>query len=438
MNGPKGVSLDQNCKKRLVEATTDALKKVSVTNGTYLFNPSTLHLFVIDSILPAQGKQRKKLESYIGEWPFSDFARESLTRFLNDTRAYISDDTPVPLFSLNGFEDVAALSERLVADFDSLPWTYDLTLVLPDAIGKFFLETLGPIRFGESIQLVALDSAHNSEYPLASGNENRDRAIAGGGFLGLMMRPAWPTAEAGLKIRINGFVGYYGVSEPVKEALSTIDSFFGICVALNLLTVSRKYHPSAPRVSMYFHKRREGAWEPLRKYDLDAAQSQTILDLALTQSVEKAPSELRQGNFLWVAERIRKIFADPEVARQIISAAKWLLNSYGTNDAMLAFVQATVALEILLGDNTANESIGLTELLRNRCAYLIAKDHKERQEIKDKFTEIYSVRSKIVHTGKSRLTMHESALLSELRMLGHRVIAREIELLTATNPGAKP
>lgn len=119
------------------------------------------------------------------------------------------------------------------------------------------------------------------------------------------------------------------------------------------------------------------------------------------------------------SKRLKAVFSFPDANRQIISAGKWLLNSYGGSDALLSFVQATVVLEILLGEqNSTGEKLGLTELLRNRCAYLVAKNRSEREEIKNKFDEIYNVRSKIVHTGKSRLKGREWYLLSELRRWG--------------------
>jgi len=73
--------------------------------------------------------------------------------------------------------------------------------------------------------------------------------------------------------------------------------------------------------------------------------------------------------------------------------------------------------------------MGLGELLRNRCAYLIGKSHKQRKQLLDDFKEIYDVRSKIVHRGKSRLNLHERSLFSKLQWMCRRVIQEEIELL---------
>jgi hypothetical protein len=62
-----------------------------------------------------------------------------------------------------------------------------------------------------------------------------------------------------------------------------------------------------------------------------------------------------------------------------------------------------VAMEILLGDKAVSDLMGLGELLRNRCAYLIGDSQTQREEILDEFKKIYEVRCQIVHRGKSRL-----------------------------------
>ena len=97
----------------------------------------------------------------------------------------------------------------------------------------------------------------------------------------------------------------------------------------------------------------------------------------------------------------------------------------------MSFVQSMVVLEILLGDEETSDEIGLGELLRNRCAYLIGKSHQQRSDRLREFKEIYRVRSQIVHSGKSRLTPHERVLFDTLRWMCRRVIHEELSLLEA-------
>ncbi len=75
--------------------------------------------------------------------------------------------------------------------------------------------------------------------------------------------------------------------------------------------------------------------------------------------------------------------------------------------------------------------LGLSELLANRCAYLIANDRKQRDETLANFRRIYETRSKIVHRGKNRLTSEETADLSLLEWMCGRVIQEELGLLSS-------
>jgi hypothetical protein len=88
-----------------------------------------------------------------------------------------------------------------------------------------------------------------------------------------------------------------------------------------------------------------------------------------------------------------------------------------------------VVLEVLLGDKATSDVIGLGQLLRNRCAYLIGKSHEERHTLLRDFDEIYAVRSQIVHRGKAKLNFKERLLNSKLRDICNRVIQREVDLL---------
>ena len=74
-------------------------------------------------------------------------------------------------------------------------------------------------------------------------------------------------------------------------------------------------------------------------------------------------------------------------------------------------------------------TLGLGELLRNRCAYLIGKSHKQREEVLADFRDIYDLRSKIVHRGKVRLHLKERSLFAKLQWMCRCVIQEEVQLL---------
>ncbi|WP_156455720.1 MULTISPECIES: HEPN domain-containing protein [Stenotrophomonas] len=113
----------------------------------------------------------------------------------------------------------------------------------------------------------------------------------------------------------------------------------------------------------------------------------------------------------------------------LVLGAKWLLDSYLGNDRILSYVQATVALETLLGDKAESDVVGIGALLANRCAYMLATSVVERRELLSSIKEIYRVRSKIVHEGQSRLAESQQYRLNQLRRICGRVIEHETKLI---------
>jgi len=134
----------------------------------------------------------------------------------------------------------------------------------------------------------------------------------------------------------------------------------------------------------------------------------------------------------WIRGRLPVLataLRDEEAADKILLASQWLLDGCAGSNELLSFVQTTVAMEILLGEETKSDVIGIGELLRNRCAYLIGKSRTQRDQILKDFDRIYKVRSRIVHRGKSHLTIEETVLLKQLRWMCGRVIDEEIKLI---------
>jgi hypothetical protein len=55
----------------------------------------------------------------------------------------------------------------------------------------------------------------------------------------------------------------------------------------------------------------------------------------------------------------------------------------------------------------------------------------EREELLKDFSEIYAVRSQIVHSGKSRLSASEWRQFNKLKLMCCRVLQEEVKLLSA-------
>ena len=86
---------------------------------------------------------------------------------------------------------------------------------------------------------------------------------------------------------------------------------------------------------------------------------------------------------------------DTSEAKRIKSAIDWYIHSQSTTDFTMSFIQICIGLESVYGDD--NDEGGLTNLLADRCSYLIGKTVSDRKFIKNRFKQIYRMRSKIIH-----------------------------------------
>lgn len=68
-------------------------------------------------------------------------------------------------------------------------------------------------------------------------------------------------------------------------------------------------------------------------------------------------------------DAMSKLFREPQQHAPLLRACRWLYDSHVGEDKLLNFVQAMVVLEILLGDRSTSDEVGLGTLLANRCAY---------------------------------------------------------------------
>jgi hypothetical protein len=119
-------------------------------------------------------------------------------------------------------------------------------------------------------------------------------------------------------------------------------------------------------------------------------------------------------------------------SRRILSAIQWCLDSYIVENQTLAFLQVCIGLEALFGDDTYNG--GLTEMLADRCAYLVSNDIKGRKSIKKDFKELYDARSKIVHGNATELDSNDKWHLNWGRRILEYAIMKEIKHLNLGKP----
>ncbi|MBI0276284.1 hypothetical protein I6H07_10785 [Hafnia alvei] len=96
----------------------------------------------------------------------------------------------------------------------------------------------------------------------------------------------------------------------------------------------------------------------------------------------------------------------------------------------MSFIQVCIGLESIFDYDYEG---GLTNILSDRCAYLIGKNINDRKNIKKAFKEIYQIRSKIIHGVRNHLSEKEEYLRYVARMYLNKSIMREIDNLELTS-----
>jgi hypothetical protein len=274
---------------------------------------------------------------------------------------------------------------------------------------------------------------------LAAPDKKQQERMRGSVGLLAMLSSEPPTYDLGslfLQVNVGGFIGPYGGSSPTIRAERFFRAFCGLGIALRLFKHSHKLPTGIPTVAksyFYTHKRDEnGNWAPDNRLDVQDTTDRGLGGLQMHDLEGRLETDEQKLSWADGAlNNIAAVFSASQKGEPIILASQWLFDSHASRDELLAFIQAMVVLEIILGDKKVSDEIGLGALMRNRCAYLIGASHRERSELLDAFDKIYRVRSQIVHSGKQKLTLDERSLFSRLHWICRRVIDKEVGLLKA-------
>jgi hypothetical protein len=109
----------------------------------------------------------------------------------------------------------------------------------------------------------------------------------------------------------------------------------------------------------------------------------------------------------------------------IMTAAEWAFESEANPNQTVSFIQLSIALEAILGDEKTTG--GLTKTLADRCAYLLGKTTSQRNSIREMFEKFYNHRSKLVHGRKVRLDKDSEGHLYLGKNFLNKILIREVK-----------
>ncbi len=322
----------------------------------------------------------------------------------------------VPISSYPEFSDALSAAREMVGFIEKLPLQYEIAIPIFHDVTDRFPDNLD-LKISDRMRLESGVRVAD-RFETSTGNEEIDRV-----YTSFNMSESYNTFLrddiAYLTYRTSGYVSDLQKPKCFLDFYDDIRAFFGVCIAFGICDY------------MDFLSSKENV--VIIGNSLGSERVYAIGEIAETDISEATNSffeadEDELGTIEGVAEifaPVVQLFNSPEVDR-LRTASIWLLRSNLSSRGMDKILDASIAIEVLLGDRAASDRIGLSKLMANRCAYSLGKSSKARSEIYEFFMEFYRVRSEIVHSGRLGVSKEERNVVLKGVALASRILQHEI------------
>ncbi|RQV39102.1 hypothetical protein DF027_21160 [Burkholderia cenocepacia] len=155
------------------------------------------------------------------------------------------------------------------------------------------------------------------------------------------------------------------------------------------------------------------------RYVAPQTSSGGLLGLGSQQDVSQVESiakSLRPYTALLSAEEAN------QDATRILTGLEWAFDADVERNETQALLNACIGIEAILGKS---QETGLTDKLADRCAFMLGRGARQREQIASDFKKIYDARSKVVHGRRRRLQPHERGMLDQAKLLLRNILRRE-------------
>lgn len=363
-------------RETLVNKLSDILSRVEVSNNWFPDHEVFSELAELEERLRRNAQLWERCDEFISDRPLTDFFLEVLVDELKLSQKYDLATKRTPLNSFAEYRDTTAVSERLVKGFESLPRDYECFVKLP----LFNLqEVLGQKEYlvSESLRLIFPDEQHDRTFPAAPFDPPTRE------FKLFSLRPRdeehkldWLDYFPYFRVSVSGFIGGWEETSPLRRVGFLVRSFCGLALALRLIETTFLTWPLESYLVVY--DKCENQWIPKKARTLPTGLVQGLERLRLH---DRFSTPMSKRAFKSDLDKLGLLFQSERQNEKLLLAAQWYFDSYCGDSELLAFVKATICLEIILGDKKLTDVVGLGKLMSNRCAYLISSTQKERDEV---------------------------------------------------------
>ncbi|MEN1995346.1 hypothetical protein [Stenotrophomonas bentonitica] len=410
------IPLPKSVRAKLENSIAECLRESRIMSGA-IFSLST-NAWQLHRIVPKGSQTDTALEQWLGDRHVSDFVQsETPGRAVGKWDPERGVDSFTDIFGEKAPREWAA---ELVVKLETLPWQYVAYAPLPGKISPKLLNhsnvSLTPTLEVVTGSSIADDSTIGKNWSGRSGH-------ALNGF-------SWRPDILYTKLEFDGYVAKNGNSDSAHQAMHRMLSLYGMALAIRLLSYHSWSPPTDPPIFYalgIFHSDAESE-RHVTNVAFDHAHTTQFENLFhRSPNSNGAPTEF-EGKLRELGRALSRADA------RLINASRWYFDSHCGASDQVRFVQVCTALEVLLGDEGQGKETGLSTLMANRCAYLLGNSEVARRNIISAFKKGYQIRSKIVHTGKNKLSSEESDMLHYMQQLCASIIKKECdELISLSN-----
>lgn len=406
----------------LLVAFTEALKDAVITEYGYVRLPenwekNTKATFEADFEKRLYEKlDDGGLESLLQNYILREFYRNGYALPSGE-----GDASPIVDFPI--FKDYLSSSKNIVDCVKSLPLSYNIIMRGLNSLGERNLPTGQILEITDRLHIVRGDDLLGN-FKTSTGVGKLDQYSTSYNVDGGKFRQIDENALY-FSYMTSGLISDRSSSKFINSFHDDVKSFYGAALAYDLYyAMSNPFlkEPTASIANLIIGKSREFVYCGAIENDLAEAFSY----------YHRAPE--REGFAAGETGPLKKFFKpvidlfNCEESQRLKTAAIWIFRSHTNQRWMDKILDATIAIEVLLGDREASDRVGLSKLMANRCAYSLGRSHSERSQLNDFFINFYKVRSDIVHSGRLGITKAEKQVVTRGISLAARLLRNEASM----------
>ena len=418
-------NLHIEAKKVLKRYLENILSKSKLSNGSVDFDENTYK-----EIYKYIGEAKKLKGIWMRDTDLYGLINKQTSDYLTEnikerwkTSGYLKD-----IIGDNGIKN---LSDRIIAYLESIPRKYYVYFELPSVKGIGVKE----INLTDDISLI--ERVNENDF-----SEVNIESRIGGIYGKVLSGGKLQKEKMYVRIQTQGYADDTFESSAVKKAYSKFKQFILLAKTKGLLVEGERGITTFG--DLFGYRIEQGSpifvvydKEPdTEKYliTLPKIVSEYISKLHINEDILK-PDRYENDKVKILQNRLQypiKLLKTPDTdadTEPIKTAIEWAFDSLTNDNETVAFIQACIGLEAILGDEEEEPQKSLQNKLADRCAYLLGKNFSERKKIKEKFIKLYKTRSELIHGRKAELDEERRIFLLFSQDILNRIIWKEISYI---------